>query len=212
MNDEAKFDQKHRGGLAWFDAPIPPEDHVCAWQSKGYTSTFDQVFRCACGATNDGGDIWLERNSRARDLQHVVEDEDIRDWQKGTFEDCTYEIIWTDEVGDIPVCMVHNNNSRHTDSDDPHRPCLTIDPYPSADTNELDEQLKNITDKILSGVASPNELRNYLSMGTESYGRQDWMESETQGYSPSVKLLIKLFAIALIITFVVIFIGVGLAS
>lgn len=43
---------------------------------------------------------------------------------------CAYEDRWTDEVGMVPVCVVHGNNSRHEDSADPHRPCLTVDPYP----------------------------------------------------------------------------------
>lgn len=46
-------------------------------------------------------------------------------------EQCTYENRWTDEVGTIPVCTVHENNSKHEPSDDPHRPCLSVDPYPA---------------------------------------------------------------------------------
>jgi hypothetical protein len=44
---------------------------------------------------------------------------------------CEYELQHTDEVGDIPVCKIHGNNSKHTDESDSHRLCLTIDPYTS---------------------------------------------------------------------------------
>lgn len=49
-------------------------------------------------------------------------------------EICEYKDVWTDEVGDIPVCVLHDQNSRHVDSDDPHRPCLEVDPYPEEKT------------------------------------------------------------------------------
>lgn len=44
---------------------------------------------------------------------------------------CSYEDVWTDEVGTIPVCKIHGNNSRHDVTEEqPHPPCLTLDPYP----------------------------------------------------------------------------------
>lgn len=47
---------------------------------------------------------------------------------------CSYEKQWTDEVGDVWVCTLHGNNSRHhgdhsKDLSDSHAPCLTVDPY-----------------------------------------------------------------------------------
>jgi hypothetical protein len=47
--------------------------------------------------------------------------------------ECRYESVWTDEVGTIPVCVNHENNSRFDESVGPTRPCLTIDPYPRSD-------------------------------------------------------------------------------
>lgn len=44
---------------------------------------------------------------------------------------CEYEDRWTDEVGTIPVCKVHNNNSRWGIEYGTHRPCITVDPWPS---------------------------------------------------------------------------------
>lgn len=41
---------------------------------------------------------------------------------------CYYRKKWTDEVGEIDVCVLHGNNSRHNPHD-PYRLCLTIDPY-----------------------------------------------------------------------------------
>lgn len=52
-------------------------------------------------------------------------------WRKVKQEtDCRYEDVWTDEVGIIPVCVLHNQNSRHeVTSERPNPPCLEIDPY-----------------------------------------------------------------------------------
>ena len=44
--------------------------------------------------------------------------------------ECRYEERYSDEVGTIPVCVLHDNNSRFDESAGPTRPCLTIDPYP----------------------------------------------------------------------------------
>lgn len=51
---------------------------------------------------------------------------------------CTYEVVWTDEVGDIDVCTVHGNNSKHPDVCGPHRPCLTVDPYTEFDIDVVE--------------------------------------------------------------------------
>jgi hypothetical protein len=45
---------------------------------------------------------------------------------------CTYEDVWTDEVGFVPVCVVHKDNSRHHEDSGEHRKCLKLDPYPAA--------------------------------------------------------------------------------
>lgn len=42
---------------------------------------------------------------------------------------CRYERKWTDEVGDIWVCIIHGNNSKHDVLLDPKAPCLMVDPY-----------------------------------------------------------------------------------
>lgn len=42
---------------------------------------------------------------------------------------CEYEMVWTDEVGTIPVCTIHGNNSKYPPSRGEHRPCLSVEPY-----------------------------------------------------------------------------------
>lgn len=42
---------------------------------------------------------------------------------------CYYEVMWTDEVGEIDVCQVHGQNSKYAPRFGPNRPCLAIDPY-----------------------------------------------------------------------------------
>lgn len=73
---------------------------------------------------------------------------------------CSYEVVHTDEVGDVPVCQVHGNSSKHTDEADLHRPCLTIDPYstelevrPTDDPTIIEEQTY-----VLSGEAAAVEV------------------------------------------------------
>lgn len=52
-------------------------------------------------------------------------------------QNCSYELKWTDEVGQIPVCTVHGQNSRHhVDLTHLHEPCLAVDPYPKEDHGE----------------------------------------------------------------------------
>lgn len=44
---------------------------------------------------------------------------------------CYYRTQWTDEVGEVDVCVIHGQNSRHSPDthEGPHRPCLQVDPY-----------------------------------------------------------------------------------
>jgi hypothetical protein len=59
-------DYKHRHGVSWMDAPLPPKKHKCRAQTKGYVRMFDEIKRCACGATwIQGG--WTGVNERRRD-------------------------------------------------------------------------------------------------------------------------------------------------
>lgn len=46
---------------------------------------------------------------------------------------CSYTEVWTDEAGDIDVCVIHDETSRHRATEGPNRPCLAIDPYPVPD-------------------------------------------------------------------------------
>lgn len=61
----------HRDGIAWFDAPIPPEDHECAPQTRGLvevgTLPIMGIMRCACGAVNlYDNQGWQEKCTRRR--------------------------------------------------------------------------------------------------------------------------------------------------
>lgn len=76
-------DVKHKDGVPWHKAPVPPGDHHCWVQTSGWTGEegLTQVLRCACGAIADGISIksasdvgmspsrqdrfWMERNSRS---------------------------------------------------------------------------------------------------------------------------------------------------
>lgn len=86
---------------------------------------------------------------------------------KRELTECTYEIKWTDEVGDIPVCILHGQNSRHhVDLTHLHEPCLTVDPYP-----------ENV-DRALSR----GEIENMLNMKLEDWQwerlwRYVWLKS-----------------------------------
>lgn len=60
---------RHRGGLPWDVAPIPPRWHSCRPQTvelyrEGGVLT--GTFRCACGAVTDRTGIWRRRNIRRR--------------------------------------------------------------------------------------------------------------------------------------------------
>lgn len=47
---------------------------------------------------------------------------------------CYYRPIWTDEVGELDVCVLHGNNSKHdVQVFGPFRLCLTQDPYVTYD-------------------------------------------------------------------------------
>jgi hypothetical protein len=56
----------HVGGLPWHEAPRPRRWHFCRPQTFGWIG-FDQVDRCACGASRANGGRWVRRNSRRRD-------------------------------------------------------------------------------------------------------------------------------------------------
>lgn len=42
---------------------------------------------------------------------------------------CVYEEQWTDEVGSVPVCVFHHQNSRYSSDVGPYRSCLAVDPW-----------------------------------------------------------------------------------
>lgn len=58
----------HLGGVAWYDAPLPPKSHSCWVQTDGWIG-FRQVQRCACGAIRGNGareSHWALRNERRK--------------------------------------------------------------------------------------------------------------------------------------------------
>lgn len=66
---DGSFQVEHLDGVGWCEAPIPPADHACWAQTKGWTNYFDLTERCACGAIRAdryGTHDWLDRNSRSR--------------------------------------------------------------------------------------------------------------------------------------------------
>jgi hypothetical protein len=88
----SEADIKHKDGVPWHQAPVPPADHECWHQTTGWIGV-NQWARCPCGAIADALDlkvylevygdlpldtrkrygttvdrgIWMERNSRRRD-------------------------------------------------------------------------------------------------------------------------------------------------
>jgi hypothetical protein len=76
--------------------------------------------------------VWAWLETHLPDRCAIYDDDEDEEAGRSTQALCSYEMVWTDEVGTIPVCRLHGNNSRHEPSDDPHRPCLTVDPYPRA--------------------------------------------------------------------------------
>lgn len=85
---------------------------------------------------------------------------------------CHYREKWTDEVGYISVCVVHGENSRHTDSTHPNRPCLAKDPYPGT---SKPRQVKVTTSRssydlfaeMMDWVEGRKSHWNYYSNATE---------------------------------------------
>lgn len=60
-------DVRSRGGVDWFDAPIPHRFHRCRPQTMGWTKHFTWIERCACGAMRRDEDLhWTWRNSRRK--------------------------------------------------------------------------------------------------------------------------------------------------
>lgn len=64
---------EHRGGVEWFDAPVPRRWHRCKAQTTAELlgpEGFETVKRCVCGAItiNMRGekDHWSRRNTRMR--------------------------------------------------------------------------------------------------------------------------------------------------
>ena len=64
-------DIKHRDGVAWHDAPLPPKRHDCFVQTSGWIG-LSQYVRCACGAVCNSACKccptsewhWMNRNQR----------------------------------------------------------------------------------------------------------------------------------------------------
>lgn len=58
----------NKGGVPWWEAPIPRRWHRCSAQSTLQLSDSSTVARCACGATSitfpGEKPFWLDRNSR----------------------------------------------------------------------------------------------------------------------------------------------------
>lgn len=78
---------------------------------------------------NESRIIWIQYVSGKVDVL-PAEDFDIDQIVSLLNGFCTYNLTWTDEVGNIDVCVLHGNNSRHRQAAGPNRPCLTVDPYP----------------------------------------------------------------------------------
>lgn len=57
---------EHRGGVSWYDAPVPRRWHRCRPQNRAYFAASGYVERCACGAIRGNFGPWAERNSRLR--------------------------------------------------------------------------------------------------------------------------------------------------
>lgn len=60
---------RHRGGLPWDLAPIPPRWHTCRSQTVELyreDGVLTGTFRCACGAVTDRTGVWHDRNTRRR--------------------------------------------------------------------------------------------------------------------------------------------------
>lgn len=60
---------RHLDGVAWFDAELPPENHVCWPQTIGHDPPY-RIARCPCGAISmrAAGErvYWMEKNSTRR--------------------------------------------------------------------------------------------------------------------------------------------------
>lgn len=61
---ERQLGIEHKDGVPWHKADLPPWDHECWVQTRGWVRMFDLVERCACGAVRMGGPShsWIEVN------------------------------------------------------------------------------------------------------------------------------------------------------
>lgn len=61
---ERRLGIKHKDGVPWHKAGLPPWDHECWVQTRGWLHEIDLVERCACGAVRMGGPThcWIEVN------------------------------------------------------------------------------------------------------------------------------------------------------
>lgn len=70
-NDARLLPNEHRAGVPWWKSPLPPENHSCEPQTRGWVGD-RRIHRCACGATRhplldrDMPDLWIHRNERRR--------------------------------------------------------------------------------------------------------------------------------------------------
>jgi hypothetical protein len=87
---------------------------------------------------------YLMKHNRWDEVTQVAKDYEA--YQRLMKPLCYYELQWTDEVGEIMVCQVHGNNSKHDLEKDPHANCITVDPWPTSDLSEViayhDEQMR----------------------------------------------------------------------
>jgi hypothetical protein len=59
-------DVEHLDGVSWSDAPLPPVNHECWAQTRGWYKMFERIYRCACGAVGGPGEPWIRKNERQR--------------------------------------------------------------------------------------------------------------------------------------------------
>jgi hypothetical protein len=86
-----------------------------------------EEFEIAFGPISDDKWQWLKEFV---ERWYVPKELHVELCVSGGVEECRYEEKWTDEVGTIPVCVLHNQNSKHeVTSGKPNPPCLEIDPY-----------------------------------------------------------------------------------
>jgi hypothetical protein len=72
----------------------------------------------------------LHAHNVNRKVYVLVNNPIIRPRTRKRLQDCDYDTTWSAKVGWVHICAVHHKPSWHNIAENPHAPCIAIDPKP----------------------------------------------------------------------------------